>query len=592
MPTPPTVSVGSVLDRASDFARNGRLAVFCGAGISKPSGLPDAVQMVRAILDWTSMSAAEKDWIASVVPSKLPFERLMETVLDAMGERDKRDFLSVFRLGQPAIVHSFIAAASKRGHLNDIFTTNFDCHIETALARAELKLGTDVIQYHRIAELAASMPAGKTLHLTKLHGTVDNPAEMAINVRTIAKMEAVGAMTDVITRALSQSQCGLLVFGYSFSDRFDISPALEAASKRDPKVWVLVVDHDTGVEATSARFVSFETACDLPHPLRAYPTALRLRADTAWVIRELSVRLGIEIHEGKPCSSVAWSAFLNEFAQGLDDRSGGLMGDAMSGLLLAMTGAHEAAIPYLRSIVTRAATAGTDQVRLVTSQALIESLSGAGHLDEARDLALQTEPLARTFDGGLHADTVLSYLGSIYKQVAEQSLVRSRDYFHEAAQIAAKDGVGLRSVPHIAGIAAAWMRLGDMDAALAWYMQSYEAVKVSGDPSRHAEVCGNIASLYYMIREYEDALAWYEKALDLSRLSGDQRNVGIHLMNRANVFVKQRRFEVALVEYGRARQEFREGDPLLTLLDSHAGAAERMAADVKEREANEKAALT
>ena len=106
------------------------------------------------------MTTAEKQWVAKVVPKMLPFERLMEMVFDAMTDQDRADFLAVFRLGNPALAHSFIAAAAKRRHLNAIFTMNFDCHLETALSNNKVKLGTDVVVLHDITSALASTREG------------------------------------------------------------------------------------------------------------------------------------------------------------------------------------------------------------------------------------------------------------------------------------------------------------------------------------------------------------------------------------------------------------------------------------------------
>lgn len=198
---------------------------------------------------------------------------------------------------------------------------------------------------------------------------------------------------------------------------------------------------------------------------------------------------------------------------------------------------------------------------------------GDMRLAEARALAESVEDLALSLDGGAYADTVLAQLGDIHRTTAQISLSESLRYYRQAALIAAKDGITLRSVPHIAGVAAAWLHLGDLDAAYTWYMQAYEGIKDTGDPTRRAELCGNIGSLCYIMREYEEALRWYDEALLLADLAGDERTIGISLMNRANVFVKRKEFDRALLEYGEARKRLKEGDPLLITIEAHESAA-------------------
>jgi tetratricopeptide (TPR) repeat protein len=223
----------------------------------------------------------------------------------------------------------------------------------------------------------------------------------------------------------------------------------------------------------------------------------------------------------------------------------------------------------------RAEKSGNERVQLPVAQLLIEATLGAEDFMESWKLLTNTEPLAKSIDDGKHADYVLGQLGDLYKQLAEKCLDRSRRYFEEALQVSTRDEIGMRAVPHLAGIAAAWMRLGDMDAARLRYEQAYEISSESADPTRAAEVCGNLASLEYIVQHYDKALEWYDKAIKLSHLAGDERTEGIHLMNKANVFVKEKLYPAAFTCYKSARKLL-AGDPLLSLLDYHETAAKRL----------------
>src|SRR5271157_176294 len=175
MAPPKSISAVDCIDRIAGLVREGRLTVFCGAGISKPAGLPDAIEFVRTIVDWTSMTSQERDLVARVVPKTLPFERLMETILGLMSDPIRDRLLSVFGLGQPAMAHRFIARMAKRWPLSRILTTNFDCHIETALRDEGLERDRDFIARPALGDLTDSPRVMPPLELVKLHGSVDSP---------------------------------------------------------------------------------------------------------------------------------------------------------------------------------------------------------------------------------------------------------------------------------------------------------------------------------------------------------------------------------------------------------------------------------
>jgi|SRR5580704_11313651 NAD-dependent SIR2 family protein deacetylase len=114
-------------------------AIWCGAGISLPAGLPLAYDLMDQILSKTSLDTAEQQRIREFVKANLPFERFMEIVLDTMDDATRVDLLKVFGLGAPAIGHRFLAALVTKKLVRTIYTTNFDTHIESALNDAKLK---------------------------------------------------------------------------------------------------------------------------------------------------------------------------------------------------------------------------------------------------------------------------------------------------------------------------------------------------------------------------------------------------------------------------------------------------------------------
>ena len=104
-------------------------AVFCGAGISKNSGLPLANELKRYILE--KLPIDKKD-IEEVMASNFPFEAFIETISE---NTDISEILEIFQNGEPNTNHILIAKLAKNGYLKTIFTTNFDLLIEKALEK-------------------------------------------------------------------------------------------------------------------------------------------------------------------------------------------------------------------------------------------------------------------------------------------------------------------------------------------------------------------------------------------------------------------------------------------------------------------------
>ena len=209
------------------------MVVWCGAGISIPSGMPGAVELVKALLARTRLTPKQRDQIANIVPNRLPFERLMEVVLDAMDEPAQRSLLKLFRLGQPNAYHMFLAALAKQGLVRTFYTTNFDTHIETALDRVKLQREKDYEVWHEPDRFGEIDWQREIIRVIKLHGSVEEVDKMGVTVRRVAFPGSETHLRMMIDHVFQNgSHNSVLVMGYSFSDRFDISPAVRKCAAR------------------------------------------------------------------------------------------------------------------------------------------------------------------------------------------------------------------------------------------------------------------------------------------------------------------------------------------------------------------------
>jgi tetratricopeptide (TPR) repeat protein len=213
----------------------GELAVFCGAGISMNSGLPDVRQIKLHLLDslmkGSRLAAPANREKEAIVDAPMPFEYFLEQVF-TFYENPMR-LLSIYEHGKPNTNHQFLAALAKLGLLTDIYTTNFDRLLEMALG-SNYAVHADERDFLHRTESATN--------IYKLHGSIENPDSIRTTIASIARRDLSRKRKAVIENAFFTGKHRvLLILGYSCSDDFDINPIIndsKAAGKR-----LYVIDH-------------------------------------------------------------------------------------------------------------------------------------------------------------------------------------------------------------------------------------------------------------------------------------------------------------------------------------------------------------
>ena len=75
---------------------SGNVAIFCGAGISIPSGLPSSLNLIKNILNKVHISDKTPDDILKVIPFERFFELLLESSLS-------KEIIDLFEIGRPNV---------------------------------------------------------------------------------------------------------------------------------------------------------------------------------------------------------------------------------------------------------------------------------------------------------------------------------------------------------------------------------------------------------------------------------------------------------------------------------------------------------
>jgi len=219
-----------IIDTISNLIKNKELVVFCGAGISKNSGIPLVYDIKSTILESLKLSRKE---IELLINSNLPFESFMEPLI----EGHSRNLLFNIYFGKtPNANHHFLAQLAKRGYLNTILTTNFDTLIEKALKQTEVAYSS----FYNESRLKQFHNNDNQVNILKLHGCISDMENMAITIKQVARETYSHQRREVFDNVLeNQSNNALLICGYSCSDIFDIVPYVRNLKNKSIEVFYI-----------------------------------------------------------------------------------------------------------------------------------------------------------------------------------------------------------------------------------------------------------------------------------------------------------------------------------------------------------------
>lgn len=227
-----------------------KVALLVGAGISFQSGIPLVAMIVPTILQ--AIGVQQED-LAEYVRIGLPFEATMQTISELVGFGT---LLEIFKGDAPQRNHLLIARLAATGHVSAILTTNFDRLIERAFEEIEVPLDVFIDGY------SPTLKGNRGARLLKLHGCLSQPQQLGATIKAVARQRAVQDRYESLLQILRDGAVdNLVVLGYSFSDRFDISPALIQLKL---PIQVTIIDHSP----TDSGEVQPLSALPEWHPLR------------------------------------------------------------------------------------------------------------------------------------------------------------------------------------------------------------------------------------------------------------------------------------------------------------------------------------
>lgn len=472
--------------------------IFFGAGISLNSGIPivhggeDYEGLVDNILRHLGVS---DDWMQEFVEKGLPFEAFIDD-LTIGSEIDL--LLDVFDADTPNHAHRFLAQCALKGFTNTFVTTNFDQLLEKALADT----GVPFKVYSGDDDFAQIDWEESKAKVIKLHGSVDRKDELGVIIKQVAQKRFSPAFRDVLSRIFSgPDERHVVVFGYSCSDVFDISPAIQSFQGPDTRS-VFVVEHGKD-ELVDVEPVSKEGD---KNPFQGYG-GRRYQGNTDQTFKELADVLGFAQLDMVRVSGNQWTKSTALWAStAIENRN------AILGKLSYDVSDLSSAQSYWKAAVADAKDIESEVTLYLN---LVPGLIADGKLEEAReylDKALSESALTTGPSDSAH----------LYTNLGELQVNQHR--YGEALESLKTAEKFLRQIPN------------------------------SGDKAHMARILANMGEAYFGIGDLEGAQSTLEKARHAAQSVGDLYSQAIVLRGMARVADVSQRYEEAISTAQHARQ--------------------------------------
>jgi tetratricopeptide (TPR) repeat protein len=522
----------------------GRVAMFFGAGLSILSGIPGAVELRRALLAKLPASPREAQWLEQ---RNLPFEAFMETILQVTG---LGDLCGVFACGVPSPAHHLLAALAECGLLRTIATTNFDEHLESALRSR----GIAHRVHYRSDDLAAPAARDGMPSLYKLHGTVSDPASMALTMERVAGsapvLQRVPAVGAVFAEGTHEA---VLVLGYSCSDLFDVTPQIVALGGKLKRVFV--VDHTPGAqraEDVAARAVH--------NPFRAARNGTRLVCDTGALLARLARELGIAEHPA-PTPSPDWRSCVDRWGDRLAADEGTPVGHEILGLLAYRCADYRAAKAHYRAALAAAGPRANPAWRSATLLRLAGCHRALSEYQLAARRVQEASPSGRRPQRAASADAGADGArGNVLFNTGR--LAESIPYYERNLATWRSDGNRRALGTALANLGNAYGATGRLDEARACFEEALAIAQELGDKMAEGARLGGLGQLYRLRGRLEDAENAHRRSIELAEAAGDPIGVATQVASLGAVHLGMGRLEEAIEEGRTAAAMFEAlGDP-------------------------------
>jgi tetratricopeptide (TPR) repeat protein len=514
-------TVSRVVDDLTASIDQGQTVVFCGAGISFDSGLPTVNPFAQYLLEKFNLPLNHMKTIMGPQLDNLgiPFEAFIESLTR---NSDTTHLIDIYKAGKPNANHRLLAKLMKAGKYKTMVTTNFDTLIEDALKDEGWEKGTDYEVIYKEEDFDDIRWDDGKPRLIKIHGSVEEPARMAITLRQVANQELSASRMSVIKHVFgSGAHKNVLILGYSSSDVFDLCPQIEAV--RGERKNIFYVRHSSERKVEPVRDEETKNPFKKFHGQRIYYSTREL-IEKIWKALLPEESYTYEIHK------TPWQQNVDTWYEKLSGspRKLGLPGhifDSLSEYRLAIK-YYKKALQMARGIVDK----WSEGTWLGNLGVAYEKL---GDYQEAIDYYTQAIQIAQDFGDETVEHFWSGNLGNVYR--ARGSYPEAIELLENSLRIARKMGDKRDEGARLGSLGTAYRNLEDYPMSMECFENALRIARKIGDKSGESNALLNIGNVHVDRREYQKASVYYSQALQIFQEIGDKKCEGVCLGNLGGV---------------------------------------------------------
>lgn len=519
----------------------GKTIVFCGAGISKDSGLPIVSQLVPYILEKLKVPREDTKLILDKKNyPKIPFEVFLQG-LKANTNIDK--ILDIYNQGVPNTNHILLAKLIKARKLDTIITTNFDKLIEKALSLEPKPLGEgidyDVIYTEQGFEEIKWFD--KRIRIIKIHGSIDDKESMAVTLEQVASRVLSKARSTIIEEVFSKGKHNnVLILGYSSSDVFDLSPQIQNISKKLKNVYYVQHSDITKIEDIQEKTDK--------NPFQNFIYGQRLYYNTGLFIKYLWLKCfgKNELYEQKK-SETNWGENVDEWYRQSIIGQSKVIRYFIPAYFYNQIGIHNSAIHYYEQALKIARDLDNKASEYVCLGNLGYAHLNLGDSNKTIKYSEQALDMAKEIGDKKGEGAWLGNLGNIFLKLGKHN--KAIECFEKALKIAIEIGDKQSEELRLGDLGNSYSILERYSEALKYFEQAIEIARDIGDKQNEGIWFSDLGKIYANLRKYSMALKNLEQALNIAKEIGDKQSEGTSLGSIGNLYLNYGDYSQALRYY-------------------------------------------
>ncbi|MBU1056534.1 MAG: tetratricopeptide repeat protein [Proteobacteria bacterium] len=538
--------------------------VFCGAGISRNSGIPVVWPLLEYLLNKIEI---EKQDSSKILGSNLPFEKLMEIVVENCNAERLFDIYDADKpqidFVEPNTNHIFLAKLAKLKKLQCIITTNFDQLLEKALQNEGLAEGIDFVVVSREENFNRAHKHANKITLIKIHGCIRDRTNMVITLKKVAQKDLSAEREKVIKMAFSEqdaqdafglikrliahlassktSHKNVLILGYSSSDVFDLSPQIERIKDRFKHVYY--IEHINQDEKPRIETLSEKSD---KNPFTKFTTGKRIYINTDSFIEHMWEKTITNAKYQLIKKNIPWELNVDDWFKSNPFFTKYLL---IFRILYEISELKRSAV-YAEKALALAKKNNDTPNQVIWLANLGNVYIGLAEYHIALELQEQALQLAEELGDKKNAGLFLSNIAIIYNRLGDNKT--SKDYSRKADESSKEHFSVINKKRESANNGAIYYRLGEYDKAINYFQEDIDQAVNKGDKKREGMGLGNLGSVYWRLENNIEATRCFTEALAIAVSIGDKSSECKWIGNLGNMYVNKGQYEKGIENFKKA----------------------------------------